>query len=57
MSKMNRQVDGYIRKNKKWQDGLQELRRIILESPLSEEVKWRVPVTRLGKERRVPRPI
>ena len=48
MSKMNRQVDGYIRKNKKWQDGLQELRRIILESPLSEEVKWRVPVYTLG---------
>ena len=44
MSKMNKQVDGYIRKNKKWQDGLQELRRIIRESPLNEEVKWRVLV-------------
>jgi len=44
MSKMNKQVDGYIRKNKKWEAELRELRRIILDSPLSEEVKWRVPV-------------
>ena len=39
-----KQVDGYIRKNEQWQDELQMLRRIILTSPLTEEVKWRVPV-------------
>ncbi|HEY1922082.1 MAG TPA: DUF1801 domain-containing protein, partial [Tepidisphaeraceae bacterium] len=43
MNKMNPMVDGYLRKNKKWQQELQELRRIILDSPLTEEVKWRHP--------------
>jgi uncharacterized protein YdeI (YjbR/CyaY-like superfamily) len=36
-------VDGYIRKNKKWQEELQKLRSIILDCQLTEEVKWRVP--------------
>jgi uncharacterized protein YdeI (YjbR/CyaY-like superfamily) len=49
MNKMNPQVDGYVRKNKKWREELQELRRIILDSELTEEVKWRVPCyTRQG---------
>ncbi|MCX5659459.1 MAG: YdeI/OmpD-associated family protein [Planctomycetota bacterium] len=39
---MTPQVDGYLRKNKQWQKELGELRRIILDSPLTEEVKWRV---------------
>src|SRR5206468_4082454 len=43
MSKMNPSVDGYVRKSKDWQEELQALRRIILDSPLTEEVKWRVP--------------
>ncbi len=43
MSKAIRQVDGYIRKTKDWQDELNELRRILLDSPLTEELKWRVP--------------
>ena len=43
MSPMNPKVDGYIRKNKKWGDELQKLRTIVLNSPLTEEVKWRVP--------------
>ena len=43
MNKMSPKVDGYIRKNKKWQEELQKLRMILLESPLTEEVKWRVP--------------
>src|SRR4051812_14256030 len=43
MNKMNPSVDGYVRKSKEWQDELQELRRIILDSELIEEVKWRVP--------------
>jgi uncharacterized protein YdeI (YjbR/CyaY-like superfamily) len=44
MNKMNPKVDGYLRKNKRWQEELQTLRTIILGSPLTEEVKWRVPV-------------
>jgi uncharacterized protein YdeI (YjbR/CyaY-like superfamily) len=43
MNKVTLQVDGYIRKHKQWQQELQELRKIILASPLTEEVKWRVP--------------
>ena len=44
MNNMTPQVDGYIRKNKRWGEELQKLRAIILECPLTEEVKWRVPV-------------
>jgi uncharacterized protein YdeI (YjbR/CyaY-like superfamily) len=43
MNKTNPSVEGYIRKTKEWQQELQELRRIILDSELTEEVKWRVP--------------
>lgn len=43
MNKMNPKVDGYLRKSRQWQKELQELRRIILDCPLIEEVKWRVP--------------
>jgi uncharacterized protein YdeI (YjbR/CyaY-like superfamily) len=43
MNKPNPSVDGFIRKSKQWQAELKELRRIILDSPLTEEVKWRVP--------------
>src|SRR5436305_755066 len=48
MNKLNPQVDGYVRKNKKWQEELQELRKIILTTELTEEVKWRVPCYTLG---------
>jgi uncharacterized protein YdeI (YjbR/CyaY-like superfamily) len=40
---MNSQVDGYLRKSKKWQAELHELRKILLGCPLTEEVKWRHP--------------
>jgi len=43
MNTMNPQVNGYIRKNKKWQEELNALRAIILGCDLTEEVKWRVP--------------
>jgi uncharacterized protein YdeI (YjbR/CyaY-like superfamily) len=43
MNRRNPSVDGYLRKNKKWQKELQALRTIILGSELTEEVKWRVP--------------
>ena len=43
MNRMNPKVDGYLRKVKKWQEELKELRRIILDCQLNEEVKWRHP--------------
>jgi uncharacterized protein YdeI (YjbR/CyaY-like superfamily) len=43
MRGMNPKVNGYLRKNKKWQEELEKLRRIILDCQLTEEVKWRVP--------------
>ena len=39
----NPKVDGFLRKAQKWQQELQKLRTIILDCPLTEEVKWRVP--------------
>lgn len=41
--KKNPQVNGYIRKNKAWATVLEALRAIALDSPLVEEVKWRIP--------------
>ena len=43
MNRANPKVDGYIRKSEQWQAELVKLRAIVLESPLVEEVKWRVP--------------
>ena len=40
---MNPKVDGYIRKAKRWQAELEQLRTILLDSPLTEEFKWRSP--------------
>ena len=48
MNKMIPPVDGYVRKNKKWSEVLQQLRTVILDSPLTEEVKWRGPVYTFG---------
>lgn len=42
-SKMNSKVDGYIRKHDPWQESLQLLREIVLDSELVEDVKWRTP--------------
>ena len=43
MNKRNPQVDGFLRKAKKWRKEMEELRRIVLECGLTEEVKWRHP--------------
>lgn len=43
MSNTNPSVDGYIRKNKQWQDELSALRAIALDCGLTEEIKWRAP--------------
>src|ERR1700681_435160 len=40
---MNPKVDGYLRKAKKWQPEFKELRRIILDCQLTEELKWGKP--------------
>jgi uncharacterized protein YdeI (YjbR/CyaY-like superfamily) len=43
MNKPNPSVDGFIRKSQPWQEELKQLRAILLDSPLTEEVKWRAP--------------
>lgn len=40
---MNPKVDAFLSTAKKWQDAFVKLRMIILECPLSEELKWGVP--------------
>jgi uncharacterized protein YdeI (YjbR/CyaY-like superfamily) len=42
-SKTNPKVDFFFRKAEKWQDEFEKLRRIILDCPLTEELKWGVP--------------
>ena len=43
MNSMNPKVDFYFIKEKKWQEELKKLRTIILDCPLTEELKWGVP--------------
>ena len=43
MNRMNPKVDFYFRKSKKWQEELAELRTIVLDCGLTEELKWGVP--------------
>jgi uncharacterized protein YdeI (YjbR/CyaY-like superfamily) len=43
MNSMHPKVDGYVRTNKKRREELENLRRILRDCPLTEEVKWRVP--------------
>lgn len=43
MDGMNPKVDFYFSKAEKWQAELAKLRTIVLESPLTEELKWGVP--------------
>ena len=43
MKKTNPKVDLYLRHEKKWQKELQALRKILLASPLTEELKWSKP--------------
>jgi uncharacterized protein YdeI (YjbR/CyaY-like superfamily) len=41
--KTNPKVDFFFNKAKKWQDEFKKLRTIILDCPLTEELKWGVP--------------
>src|SRR5438477_8564982 len=43
MNKMNPEVDGYLRKAKKWREEMEKLRRISLGCGLNEELKWGKP--------------
>ena len=43
MNRMNPKVDEYLRKAKKWQEEMTKLRRISLDSGLTEELKWGKP--------------
>ncbi len=40
MNKMNPKVDGLLKKAGKWQEEFETLRQIVLDLPLTEEVKW-----------------
>ena len=40
---MNPKVDFYFDKNKKWQKEIEQLRTIVLDCGLTEELKWGVP--------------
>ena len=40
---MNPKVDFYFHKAKKWQPELEQLRRLVLDCGLTEELKWGVP--------------
>jgi uncharacterized protein YdeI (YjbR/CyaY-like superfamily) len=42
-SKLNPQVDEYLRKAKKWQEESKKLRNIVLDCGLTEELKWGKP--------------
>jgi uncharacterized protein YdeI (YjbR/CyaY-like superfamily) len=43
MNSTNPKVDFYFRKAEKWQEELEKLRVIVLDCPLTEELKWGVP--------------
>lgn len=43
MNRTNPKVEAFLSKAKKWQDEFKTLRRIILDTGLTEEFKWRVP--------------
>jgi uncharacterized protein YdeI (YjbR/CyaY-like superfamily) len=45
---MNPKVDQYISKAKSWQQELEQLRKIILECGLIEELKWKQPCYMFG---------
>ncbi|MGA9288532.1 MAG: YdeI family protein [Anaerobacillus sp.] len=42
-SRMNPKVDAYLNKPQKWQEEFEKLRKIILDSELTEEFKWKHP--------------
>jgi uncharacterized protein YdeI (YjbR/CyaY-like superfamily) len=49
MNGMNPKADFYFKKAKKWQEELEQLRMLILDCELTEEVKWGCPCYTMGK--------
>ena len=49
MEKANPKVDWYFNKIRKWQEELKQLRTIVLDCGLTEELKWGHPCYTLGK--------
>ena len=47
---MNPKVDWFFTKASKWQDEFSELRMLVLESGLTEELKWGCPCYTIGKD-------
>jgi uncharacterized protein YdeI (YjbR/CyaY-like superfamily) len=43
MTEMNPKVDAFLEREKKWRVEFEKLRQIILDTDLSEELKWGVP--------------
>ena len=43
MNKTNPKADGYFKNAKQWQAEFKELRKIVLDCPLTEEMKWGHP--------------
>ncbi len=43
MDGLNPKVDAFLRKAKRWQEEFRELRAMLLDLPLTEELKWGVP--------------
>ena len=43
MNRMNPKVDGYLKRATKWREEFEELRRIIVDCQLTEELKWGKP--------------
>jgi uncharacterized protein YdeI (YjbR/CyaY-like superfamily) len=43
MNRTNPKVDFYFSKSKKWQEEIKKLRTIVLDCPLTEELKWGSP--------------
>lgn len=43
MNEMNRKVDGFLRKAKKWREEFEKLRQVCLDCGLTEELKWGKP--------------
>jgi uncharacterized protein YdeI (YjbR/CyaY-like superfamily) len=49
MNNMNPKVDVFLAKAKLWQEEMTQLRAVILDCGLTEELKWGVPCYTLGK--------
>ncbi len=47
---MNPEVDTFLKRAKKWHEEMGTLRNILLNTPLTEEIKWRMPCYTLDQK-------